>query len=116
MADIKAGNIMFGVDDATLFEKFEQAEIDHPAPRKEVDRRIIYLSRGLGRPAVTSLGLPVLCDFGSAAWGEETNEEDVQPDIYRSPEVMLNIPWSYEIDIWNVGCMVSDFEHYSRLH
>jgi serine/threonine-protein kinase SRPK3 len=104
--DIKAGNIMFGVEDATVFEKFEQAELEHPTPRKENDGRIIYLSRDLEMPS--NLGLPVLCDFGSAVWGEEEHEEDVQPDVYRSPEVILKIPWSYEIDIWNVGCMVGN--------
>ncbi|GBE87745.1 hypothetical protein SCP_1104220 [Sparassis crispa] len=104
--DIKAGNIMFGSEDATVFEKFEQAELEHPTPRKEIDGRIIYLSRDLEMPS--DLGLPVLCDFGSAAWGEERHEEDVQPDVYRSPEVILKVPWSYEIDIWNVGCVIWD--------
>jgi hypothetical protein len=33
--------------------------------------------------------------------------EDIQPDIYRAPEVILDIPWTYSVDIWNVGCMVS---------
>lgn len=99
---------MFGIEDPTVFEKFEQAELEHPTPRKEIDGRIIYLSRDLEMPS--DLGLPVLCDFGSAVWGEEKHEEDVRPDVYRSPEVILNVPWSYEIDIWNVGCMVGNIE------
>jgi hypothetical protein len=35
---------MFGLDDDSVLEEFEQAEIDNPSPRKEVDGRVIYLS------------------------------------------------------------------------
>lgn len=98
---------MFGIEDPTVFTNFEQAELDHPTPRKEVDGRIIYQSRDLEIPR--EYGLHVLYDFGSAAWGEEMHVEDVQPDVYRSPEVILQAPWSYEVDIWNVGCVVGKF-------
>ncbi|KAL2261956.1 hypothetical protein VTK26DRAFT_2913 [Humicola hyalothermophila] len=47
----------------------------------------------------------VLCDFGSVVSGEPANTKDVQPNLYRAPEVLLGVPWSYKIDIWNVGCM-----------
>lgn len=70
---------MFGVEDATVFEKFEQAELEHPTPRKEIDGRIICLSRDLEMPR--NLGLLVLCDFGSAVWGEEEHEEDVSGSL-----------------------------------
>ncbi|KAI4118110.1 MAG: hypothetical protein LQ345_001767, partial [Seirophora villosa] len=30
---------------------------------------------------------------------------NAQPNLYRAPEVFLKAPWSYSIDIWNVGCM-----------
>lgn len=54
-----------------------------------------------------SIGEPVLCDFGNAAYGTKINDYDAYPDIYRCPEVMLHLPWSYSADIWNVGAMVS---------
>lgn len=104
--DINADNIMFDILDQDVFAKFEQAEQVHPTPRKETDGRTIYLSRVLEGVNVSSLGAPVLCDFGSAAWGEEKNVKDVQPNGYRCPEVILQVPWSYEIDIWNVACLV----------
>ncbi|KAJ5609440.1 hypothetical protein N7528_010007, partial [Penicillium herquei] len=53
-----------------------------------------------------NVGAPVLCDFGSAVLGDEEHSEDIQPDIYRAPEVILGIPWTYSVDIWNVGCMI----------
>lgn len=31
------------------------------------------------------------------------------PDIYRAPEVILNMTWDYKVDIWNVGMVVRWF-------
>lgn len=104
--DIKEANILLGADSSILTE-FESDELREPSPRKEVDGGIVYLSRELGTPKV--FGAPLLCDFGSAVALDDGVEhrEDIQPDIYRSPEVILEAPWTYSVDIWNVGCMVS---------
>ena len=52
-------------------------------------------------------GRPILCDFGEARFGKETYTDDIQPYIYRAPEIILGIPWTYSVDIWNVGVLVS---------
>ncbi|SPQ25165.1 6e3f3706-14b7-4df7-a929-197a7e1160d0 [Thermothielavioides terrestris] len=104
---IKADNIMFGIGATdAAFINFEQEELRSPSPRKEVDGRFIYLTRELPMPQ--QLANPVLCDFGSAVPLDDGREhcEDVQPDAYRAPEVILEAPWTYSIDIWNVGCMI----------
>ena len=95
---------MFGIDDDQVFEDFEREELESPCPRKEVDGRLIYVSRELGIPK--TLKPPVLCDFGAAVSGVDENARDVQPNLYRAPEVILQIPWTYKIDIWNAACMV----------
>ncbi|KAG6242750.1 hypothetical protein E4U25_003057 [Claviceps purpurea] len=104
--DIQERNILFGADKSVL-EALEKEELENPCPRKEIDGRTICLSRKLGIPK--QVGDPVLCDLGSALrLGDGiTRREDIQPDVYRAPEVILGIPWSYSVDIWNVGCMVS---------
>ncbi|KAH8697802.1 kinase-like domain-containing protein [Talaromyces proteolyticus] len=86
----------------------EEKELQCPVSRKEVDldRRTIYMSRDLRIP--TNLETPVLCDFGSAVLGNQFHVEFVQPNIYRAPEVILGVPWTYSIDIWNIGCMIWD--------
>ena len=56
---------MIDLAEPKMLDDFEQAEIDHPTPRKEVDGRIIYISRQL-QVVPTAIGLPVLGDFGSA--------------------------------------------------
>jgi serine/threonine-protein kinase SRPK3 len=104
--DIKEGNILFGADDSVL-RNFEQEELSQPSPKKELDERTIYLTRNLGTPR--KVGAPVLCDLGSSVWldGGTEHREDIQPNVYRAPEIILDIPWTYSVDIWNVGCMVS---------
>jgi serine/threonine-protein kinase SRPK3 len=54
------------------------------------------------------VGAPVLCDFGSSVPLDDGNEhrEDIQPNVYRAPEIIIDIPWTYSVDIWNVGCVV----------
>ncbi|OBT60612.1 hypothetical protein VE03_10863 [Pseudogymnoascus sp. 23342-1-I1] len=86
--DINADNIMFGIKDDSAFRDLEEEELQRPVPRKEVDidGRIIYMSQELGSPNL--IGYPVLCDF--------------------APEVILGVPWTYNVDIWNVGCMIWD--------
>ena len=61
-------------------------------------------SRRFDLPKV--FGRAVLSDFGSAVQGDERRNHDAQPNVYRSPEVMLKTDWSYPVDIWNVGVMV----------
>ncbi|KAF7548878.1 hypothetical protein G7Z17_g6771 [Cylindrodendrum hubeiense] len=104
--DIKADNIMFGIEDDSVFSAFEEQELLDPSPRKLVDGRAIYASRELQMPK--NWGAPVLCDFGAAVAGDTEHLEDIQPDVYRAPEVILEAPWSYEVDIWNTGCMIWD--------
>jgi serine/threonine-protein kinase SRPK3 len=98
---------MFGVGATDrAFTTFEQNELQTPSPRKELDGRFIYLTREL--PLPEDLANPVLCDFGSAVPLDDDREhrEDIQPNAYRAPEVIIEAPWTYSVDIWNVGCMV----------
>ncbi|CAI4216072.1 unnamed protein product [Parascedosporium putredinis] len=87
--DIKADNIMFSIADDSVFDDFMEKELQTPCPRKEVDGRIIYTSRGLKLPK--ELNAPVLCDLGSAVPGDIEQSKDIQPDIYRAPEVILGV-------------------------
>lgn len=102
VADISPNNILMGVQDHTLFETIEHAELAHPSPRKVLPDRTIYLSSKLDPTA----GPLTLCDFGAARIGQK-HIGDVMPDFYRAPEVILGSKWDHKIDIWSVGVMVS---------
>lgn len=97
---------MFGIKDDSVFTDFEANELHKPIPRKQVDTedRTIYMSQELKVPKQVSS--PILCDLGSAIYGNQYPSVFIQPQIYRAPEVMLGAPWTFSADIWNVGCMV----------
>ena len=95
-----------GIVGKSIIQKFIEAEQEHPSPRKEVQGYTVYASRTFDCPSGKNIGEPLLSDFGSAVSGDVEHDEDVQPNVYRAPEVCLKAPWSYSIDIWNVGCLL----------
>ncbi|KAE8371693.1 kinase-like protein [Aspergillus bertholletiae] len=106
--DLQPNNILLGIKDDSILSKFEEAEFEAPVPRKILEDRTIYLSR----PLPISYGAPVLCDLGEARLGTDQQQGDIMPDIYRAPEVILDMGWDYKVDIWNVGMIWDLFEHH----
>ncbi|KAE8401792.1 kinase-like domain-containing protein [Aspergillus pseudonomiae] len=106
--DLQPNNILLGIKDNSILSEFEKAEFEAPVPRKILEDRTIYLSR----PLPISCGTPVLCDLGEARLGTDQQKGDIMPDIYRAPEVILDMSRDYKVDIWNVGMVIWDlFEH-----
>jgi serine/threonine protein kinase len=111
-ADLRSVNVMFTTTDTSVFAEHERKQLLYPPPRKvRANGHIIYKSRPL--PVRTStvfdmLGEPILIDFGHAYIVEESTNLTswVQPNAYRSPEVVLGLPWSYPADIWNLGAWI----------
>lgn len=100
--DVHPGNLLLGAEDNSLFKKLEENEQSSPVPRKEMDDRTIYFSR-LMRPQAGPL---LLSDFGEARLGPGPHAGDIMPIMYRAPETLLYIQWSYPVDIWSVGLTV----------
>ncbi|KAL2863743.1 kinase-like domain-containing protein [Aspergillus lucknowensis] len=107
--DLKESNIMLTVEDEGVLEDFEKAEKEDPSPRKMInDERSIYATRNFRHPRNNAWGYPVLCDFGEARIGPRHSHEWIQPEVYRAPEIILELDWSHSVDIWNAGCLVWD--------
>lgn len=100
--DLQSNNILMGIDDESVLFEYEKDEFEHQVPQKVVGDRMIYLSR----PLLLVFGPPVLCDLGEAPLGHEEYQDDIIPDVYRAPEVILSMKWSYKVDIWNVAMVV----------
>lgn len=45
-------------------------------------------------------------DFGSACHEMQTVYTYIQSRFYRSPEVLLGLPYSTSIDMWSLGCIM----------
>ncbi|KAJ5547498.1 hypothetical protein N7513_004732 [Penicillium frequentans] len=106
--DLQEKNIMLNIEDESILVDFEEAEISNPSPHKVVGDRAIYYTRKMSIPK--KHGRPVLSDFGEARFGSESGTycDDVQPFMYRAPEVLLRMPWNEKIDIWNLAVMAWD--------
>lgn len=104
-ADLQQNNILMAIEDESILADFEKAERADPSPRKIDGDRIIHTSRELS--VTRRHGRPVLCDFGEARFGEKDYDDDIQPYLYRAPEVILQMRWDNKVDIWNVGVLVS---------
>lgn len=46
-----------------------------------------------------------LVDFGSACHEKQTVYTYIQSRFYRSPEVLLGLPYNSSIDMWSLGCI-----------
>lgn len=46
-----------------------------------------------------------MIDFGSACHERQTVYTYIQSRFYRSPEVLLGIPYTAAIDMWSLGCI-----------
>ncbi|POS74234.1 protein kinase [Diaporthe helianthi] len=51
----------------------------------------------------------------TARFGQETFTGDIMPDVYRAPEVILGMEWSFKVDLWSVGVMIWDLLEGKRL-
>ncbi|KAI3623700.1 YAK1 [Malassezia furfur] len=49
-----------------------------------------------------------LVDFGSACHEQQTVYTYIQSRFYRSPEVLLGVPYSSAIDMWSLGCIAAE--------
>ena len=47
-----------------------------------------------------------LIDFGGATFEGDHHSSVVCTRQYRPPEVILETPWSYPVDIWSIACIM----------
>jgi len=47
-----------------------------------------------------------IADLGNACWVHKHFTDDVTTREYRSPEVLVGVPYSAPIDVWSVACLI----------
>ncbi|KAG6156055.1 hypothetical protein E4U37_000661 [Claviceps purpurea] len=108
--DIKDDNIMVStLHGSVIKELVELCKADaQPRYIQKEDGRVVYASPAeigslLGDP------LPRLADFNTCFTrpsGDRCHQGPIQSARYRAPEVLLGIPWSHKVDIWNLGLLM----------
>lgn len=93
---------MFSIEDEAELKNIEEDEMSEPSARKVYEGGAAFLTRQV----YTEIGNPKLIDLGEARFGQDTYAEQVMPDLYRAPEVLLGLPWDEKIDIWALGLTV----------
>ncbi|OQE13071.1 hypothetical protein PENFLA_c056G10461 [Penicillium flavigenum] len=105
--DIHSANLLACMNDSenAKFKGIEDSEMTSPSARKPVSSdRTIYLSRAI----LPKEGPLRLSDFGEARIGPGPYDYPAMPMPYRAPEIVLEVPWSYPVDIWCVGLTACD--------
>lgn len=111
--DIKEENILLSLVDSSIIKQLDTKEIAVSSLYKSINRYNLYKSANFGIP--TRFGRPILCDFSLARNGQIKHCYNIQPDPYQAPEVILEMPWGYSVDIWNVGVMIWDMFENRRM-
>ena len=47
-------------------------------------------------------------DLGSACFEGHTSHTYIQSRFYRSPEVLIGVPYDSAIDMWSLGCVAAE--------
>ncbi|CAG9333127.1 DYRK4_1 [Blepharisma stoltei] len=55
----------------------------------------------------TKSGIKII-DFGSSCFEHEKLYTYIQSRFYRAPEIILGLPYSMAIDMWSLGCILSE--------
>ena len=84
-----------------LFARPEDLEISNPIlPFPSLPQNILL--KNLESPIIKVI------DFGSACHENQTVYTYIQSRFYRSPEVLLGLPYTSSIDMWSLGCIAGE--------
>ncbi|KAG6108857.1 hypothetical protein E4U14_003460 [Claviceps sp. LM454 group G7] len=108
--DIKGDNIMTSPMTDSEIKPFANYCKASAQPRyiRQEDGRVTYVSHDeiIG---IRGLPWPRLADFNTCfplLPGDLYHSSAIQCNQFRAPEVLLGIPWSYKVDVWNLGLLM----------
>ena len=87
--DLKPENILIASDEAAIIG--DNSKINRTNKNKEGSSPKIKL-----------------IDFGSASFEGLTSHTYIQSRFYRSPEVLVGLPYDSAIDMWSMGCVAAE--------
>ncbi|RAL10301.1 kinase-like protein [Aspergillus homomorphus CBS 101889] len=117
--DISPENVLMDIEDDTVLKHVEQQETENPSTPITTGTGAAATTVYKTRPTMLELsGYPCLTDFGQMRVIEgRINQDWWMTDLYRAPEVLLQLPWGYPVDIWAIGVMGKNlFDPVDRVH
>ena len=110
--EITANNVLMRADVDSLFRRIESEEVQKPSvpffDRAHPHPHPIYTSRGDVVEKHDLDGVPILSDFGTSRINSiSDNRGWCMTDLGRAPEMLMDVPWDYQVDIWSIGMLVS---------
>ncbi|KJK74454.1 hypothetical protein H634G_10361 [Metarhizium anisopliae BRIP 53293] len=108
--DIKDDNSMVTIESEDILTNFIRRQTKNPQPKhiRIQDGRETYLSQGNFGLSQGSGLLPKVAGFNFAFPGLANGNGHlfaIQSHRFRTPEVILGCPWSYSVDVWNLGLL-----------
>ncbi|KAB8210114.1 kinase-like domain-containing protein [Aspergillus parasiticus] len=122
---ILPANILMDIEDNTILKDVEQRETENPSTPITTGTEAAATTVYRTRPTMLELsGYPWLTDFGQMRVVEgRINQDWWMSDLHRAPEVLLQLPWGYPVDIWSIGVMTLEllegknlFDPVDRVH
>ena len=107
IVEITAQNVLAQAATDVRFKALEAEEHADPSVPVLDNGYPVYRSRGEPETMLELTGQSILTDFGSSRIGNTPNRGWWMADTYRAPEVLMGLSWSYEVDIWSIGILVS---------
>lgn len=107
---MKDDNFLVTFENPSIVHKFVEKLASNPQAQKVVGDRTIYHSHvDFGAFESFDVGLRLI-DFDKSQPGDHSGplRYPMQAAAYRAPEVLMGLPWSYSLDIWNFGALVSE--------
>ncbi|KAK8913076.1 Dual specificity tyrosine-phosphorylation-regulated kinase 3 [Metarhizium anisopliae] len=110
LSDIKDDNSMVTIESEDILTNFIRRQTKNPQPKhiRIQDGRETYLSQGNFGLSQGSGLLPKVAGFNFAFPGLANGNGHlfaIQSHRFRTPEVILGCPWSYSVDVWNLGLL-----------
>lgn len=96
--DLKPENILLVHNDAQLFNYGRRVPSSTNSQSRTCHSRKVLLDTEIR-----------LIDFGSATFDDEYHSAVVSTRHYRAPEIILGLGWSFQCDIWSIGCILVEF-------
>jgi len=110
--DLKPENILLS-SDAAVEAVVHAGEAKRPTSQQATPTRdgsetcAVDNTHGLGDPVLSPQDVKLI-DFGSACFEGHTAHTYIQSRFYRSPEVLIGLPYDSSIDMWSLGCVAAE--------